>query len=292
MPSYVTPKRATEYIFYISLVSQANTKIFQANPTIAAGDFKVSIDGGALANPATLPAVTPASSKLVKVTLSIAEMTGDNISLICSDASGAEWCDLTINIQTSVRQIDDLLWPTVSGRSLDVTAGGEAGIDWANIGSAGTSVNLSNTNIDIDQVIASVSGAVGSVTGNVGGNVVGSVGSVVGAVGSVTGNVGGNVTGSVGSVAAGGITASSIATGAIDADALAADAIDEIWDEIFEGTLTMRQGFRLFLSALAGKSTGGGTANPNFRDNADSKNRIAATVDASGNRTAITLDAT
>lgn len=112
MPSYVTPKRATEYIFYISLVSQANTKIFQANPTIAAGDFKVSIDGGAEANPATLPAVTPASSKRVKITLSIAEMTGDNITVTCSDASGAEWCDLTINIQTSVRQIDDLATQT------------------------------------------------------------------------------------------------------------------------------------------------------------------------------------
>lgn len=114
MPSYVTPKRATEYIFYISLVSQANTKIFQANPTIAAGDFKVSIDGGAEANLATLPAVTPASSKRVKITLSIAEMTGDNITVTCSDASGAEWCDLTINIQTSLRQIDDLAtlaWP-------------------------------------------------------------------------------------------------------------------------------------------------------------------------------------
>lgn len=114
MPSYVTPKRATEYIFYISLVSQANTKIFQANPTIAAGDFKVSIDGGAEANLATLPVVTPAGSKRVKVTVSIAETTSDNTTITCSDASGAEWCDLTINIQTSVRQIDDLAtlaWP-------------------------------------------------------------------------------------------------------------------------------------------------------------------------------------
>lgn len=107
------------------------------------------------------------------------------------------------------------LSPTTEGRELDVTAGGEAGIDWANIGSPTTAQNLSATNIDVDQVVASVSGAVGSVTGavgsvtgNVGGNVTGSVGSVVGAVGSVTGavgsvtgNVGGNVTGSVGSVA-------------------------------------------------------------------------------------------
>jgi len=98
------------------------------------------------------------------------------------------------------------LAPTTAGRSLDVSAGGEAGVDWANVGGQSTAVNLSATNIDVDQAVASVSGAVGSVTGN----------------------VGGNVAGSVGSVAAGGITAASIATGAVDADALAADAVTEI----------------------------------------------------------------
>jgi len=115
------------------------------------------------------------------------------------------------------------LKPTTAGRSLDVSSGGEAGIDFANIGSPTTTVNLSGTTISTSQVVASVTGAVGSVTGsvgsvtgavgsvtgNVGGNVVGSVGSVTGAVGSVTGsvgsvtgNVGGNVVGSVASVTA------------------------------------------------------------------------------------------
>ena len=110
------------------------------------------------------------------------------------------------------------LMPTIAARTVDVTATGAAGIDWGNIENPTTAQNLSATNIDVDQIVASVSGAVGSVTGNVGGNVVGSVGSVAGnvtgsvgsvvgavgsvtgAVGSVTGNVGGNVTGSVGSV--------------------------------------------------------------------------------------------
>lgn len=70
------------------------------------------------------------------------------------------------------------LKPTTADRTLDVSAGGEAGVDWANIGSPTTAVNLSATNIDVDQVVASVSGAVASVTGNVGGNVTGSVGSL------------------------------------------------------------------------------------------------------------------
>lgn len=57
------------------------------------------------------------------------------------------------------------LMPTTAARTLDVSAGGEAGIDFANIGSPTTSVNLSGTTIATSQVVASVSGAVGSVTG-------------------------------------------------------------------------------------------------------------------------------
>lgn len=80
-------------------------------------------------------------------------------------------------------------------------ASGYVAPNWGDVGNPTTAVNLSSTNIDTDQVVASVSGAVGSVTGAVG-SVTGAVGSVTGAVGSVTGNVGGNVVGSVASVAA------------------------------------------------------------------------------------------
>jgi len=100
-------------------------------------------------------------------------------------------------------ELSEVLRPTTAGRQLDVSAGGEAGLDWANIGSPTTAQNLSATNIDVDQVVASVSGAVGSVTGN----------------------VGGNVTGSVGSIATGGIVAASFTAGAIDAAAIASNAI-------------------------------------------------------------------
>ena len=47
MASYVTPKINTEFIFYASVASVGTDNVFQANPTIAAGDFKVSTDGGA-----------------------------------------------------------------------------------------------------------------------------------------------------------------------------------------------------------------------------------------------------
>ena len=135
-----------------------------------------------------------------------------------------------------------------------------------------------------------------NLTGDITGNMSGSVGSVTGAVGSVTGDIGGNVTGSVGSVAAGGITAASIATGAIDADALAADAVAEIadgvWDEAVDGATTGRESIRLANSANGAKLAGAATTTVTIRDLADTKARVTATVDADGNRTAVSRDLT
>jgi hypothetical protein len=131
-------------------------------------------------------------------------------------------------------------------------------------------------------------------------SVTGSVGSVTGAVGSVTGAVG-SVTGSVGSVAANGITASSIATDAIGALELAADAATEISSGVatavgaitIETGLTLVQALQLVAAACAGKASGLATTSVVYRNAvADSKNRISATVDAYGNRSAITTDLT
>lgn len=53
---------------------------------------------------------------------------------------------------------------------------------------------------------------------------------------------------------------------------------------------TFRQALRLFLSALAAKVSGGGSSTVTFRDVNDTKNRIVATVDNTGNRSAVVLD--
>lgn len=148
------------------------------------------------------------------------------------------------------------LKPTTAGRTLDVSSGGEAGLDWANIGSPTTTVGLSGTTVktatdvetdtaDIQSRLpaALVSGRIDAYVGAMANNVLTAsaiasdaitdakvasdvtIASVTGAVGSVTGNVGGNVTGSVGSVATGGISSGSFAAGAIDAAAIATDAL-------------------------------------------------------------------
>lgn len=108
MTTYVPPRKNTAFVFYISLVSQASSPDFQANPTLADGDAKVAIDDAPPANLATLPAVDADFTKRVKVSLSADEMNGDNISVIFSDDAGAEWHDLSILLQTATQQVDDL----------------------------------------------------------------------------------------------------------------------------------------------------------------------------------------
>jgi hypothetical protein len=124
------------------------------------------------------------STKTVTLTAGVTftASAGDNISFF--PPAHARWF-------AALAAVALPLTPTTAGRTLDVSAGGEAGIDWANIGSPATAQNLSATNIDVDQVVASVSGAVGS-------------------------------------VGAGGITAASFAADAITAAKLAADVTTEL----------------------------------------------------------------
>jgi hypothetical protein len=59
-----------------------------------------------------------------------------------------------------------------------------------------------------------------------------------------------------------------------------------------ETSLTLRQALRLLVAAEAGKLSGAATTTIVIRNVADSKNRITATVDASGNRSAVVYDLT
>lgn len=137
--------------------------------------------------------------------------------------------------------------------------------------------------------------------------------------GAVTGAVA-SVSGAVGSIASGGIAAATFATGALDAvwstatrvltagtnivlakdtgvtgfnDPTANDNADALLDRAagVETGRTIRQSLRLMLAALAGKASGLGGTTATFRDTNDTKDRIVATVDADGNRSSVTLDA-
>ena len=89
------PVKGEAYTFRVWLRDYDNTRLAKSAPTLAAGDVKVGIDATALANLGTLPVAT---GKLVLVTLTAAEMNGDEISVVFSDVAGAEWADLAIII--------------------------------------------------------------------------------------------------------------------------------------------------------------------------------------------------
>lgn len=150
------------------------------------------------------------------------------------------------------------LKPTAAGRALDVSAGGEAGVDWANVGSPTTAVDLSGTTIkttqkvDVDTIKTNPVVNGGTITFPTNATVASTTNLTAGTVTTAT-----NVTtvnglannvitalsinadaitaakiadGAIDAAtfAAGAINAAAIATDAIDADALAADALAEI----------------------------------------------------------------
>lgn len=99
---YNPPNRGEDLVIYVALQSASNPTNFQSSATIAAGDFKVSKDGGALTNLTTLPSVEPAASVMVKITLSATEMTADNVTIVGIDQTATkEWADICINIPTT-----------------------------------------------------------------------------------------------------------------------------------------------------------------------------------------------
>jgi len=73
----------------------------RTTPTIAAGDFQVSIDGGAFNNLATLPVETPAASGQVEIAFSAAETNGVTIAVRWIDQVGANWDDGAATWETS-----------------------------------------------------------------------------------------------------------------------------------------------------------------------------------------------
>jgi hypothetical protein len=82
-----------------------------------------------------------------------------------------------------------------------------------------------------------------------------------------------------------------IATG-VGALPSASDNATAVAGSIVEGTMTYTQALRVMMAALVGKLSGGGTVTLTFRDTTDATNRIVATVDANGNRSAVTLTVT
>lgn len=99
---YNPPVKNEDFILYVALADASDPASFKASPTIASGDWKVSKDGGALANLTTLPSVEPTGSVMVKITLAATEMNADNVTIVGIDQTATkEWSDFVLSIPTT-----------------------------------------------------------------------------------------------------------------------------------------------------------------------------------------------
>jgi len=273
------PKKNAIFTFGVGLVSQANTKLLQSNPTLAAGDVKVSTDFGTLGNLTTLPVVTPTSSDLVKVTLSAAEFNGDDVDVFFSDVAGAEWADKHIHFKTARLQLDDL-------DPVDINTAASAPTATTLPFASGKTANVG----DVVRILSATAGAGQS-------RFVEAFAAGIATVDTWTITPTGTVIYAHFRVPPGsstGVLVGNMNTGVWDAPAIAASGATKITDDVMARVLDGKRFdelIRLFGAALIGKVSGLPTA-PIFRSTDDLKNRITVTSDADGNRITITLDAT
>jgi hypothetical protein len=231
---------------------------------LAAGDVEIHKDGSTTQR---------ASDSGVTVSIDFDGVTGNHIiSIDLSDNTDAGFYSAgsrylvrvegitvdggTINAWVGGFSIGCTLRPTIDGRTLDVTETGAAGIDWANVENQGSTVDLSDTAIDLcDEVTSNT-----DMRGTDGANT-----TVPDAAGVAAGLIG---------------ALNNVSTAQITSAILAMTV---------EGTLTFANIQRLLLSFATGKTTNNGL---NFRDVADSKNRLEFTVDSNHNRTSVNRDGT
>lgn len=253
MSSFVPPKKndSNGWVWYFSLYPRIGTGNAQANPTLATGDFKIAIDDGAPANLATLPVVDADFTDRVKLVLSQAETNGDNLTIIARDAAGSEWCGFTLNLQTAAQTFDDL--DTIVDSILTDTA--EIGAAGAGLTALATAASLATVAGYLDTEVAAIKAKTDGLPSDP--------------------------------------ADQSALEALIDALPTAAENATQLLDVAagVETGLTVRQALRLMAAVLYGKASGMATTTAVFRDIGDTKDRIIATTDSSGNRSAVTRDA-
>jgi hypothetical protein len=95
-----TPAKGVAYTFKITLRDKTTGEIL-ADPTLVAGDFKISKDDGGYANLTTLPSALPALGYSIKVSLSATEMNANDVHIVALDADAGQWVGDAWNIQPS-----------------------------------------------------------------------------------------------------------------------------------------------------------------------------------------------
>lgn len=244
--------------------------IFDADGDLVTGatglDSEVSKDAGTFADCTNEATEIATSSGMYYLDLTSTEMNADTVAIIVkTSSSGAkttpivlypeEAGDIRVNVTTwlgtacstptvagvpnvNVKTWNDLttvalpLVPTTAGRTLDVSAGGEAGIDWANVGSPTTSLALTGTTIattqkvDIETIKTNPVVNAGTVTFP-----------TTATLASTTNITAGTITTATNVTTVNGLAANVI-TAAATASDFGAEIADAVWDEAIAGHLS------------------------------------------------------
>ena len=280
----VGPKINTAFTLYLPLVT-VNADDWKATPTIAAGDIQVSVDGGAtFANPATLPSETAASSKVVKVVLAAGEMNAAAVIVRAIDQTATkEWKDT-----------GEIIYTTTYGVGASVLQTGDS---FARLGApagVSTAADIAAVKVDTAAILVDTGTTLDGKLDDLGGRIPAAL--VDSRMDSYTGAMGANVMTAAAAAAdlttelqSGLATAANLAlvpTANQNADALLDRAA------AIETGVTPRQAIKYIAAAAGGVSSGmtttGGTATFDAIGNTGTA-RIVAPLDASGNRTSVTL---
>jgi len=172
----------------------------------AALDSEIDKDAGGFID-ATNEATEVGASGIYKLLLTSTEANADIVTTITKTSTTD--AKTAVNVMyTATRQLVDLAFPTVSGRSVDVTAGGEVGLDLDNASGA-----LGTTNYDAFFLTAGLLSTDAITAAKIAADAIGASEIANGAIDAAT-------------FAAGAIDATAIANAAIDAATFAAGAID------------------------------------------------------------------
>lgn len=235
------------------------------------------------------------------VTSSGADPTDARIEIVL-DLSGASVSSVTGAVGSVTAAVNvglstlEQLWDALVG---DHTVSGSFGQRMARIPNAGAGANGGLPTVNASNYVAGIAGTINTLDGIAAGiwNALTSGLTTVGSIGKLLVD---NVTASIAAVKAktdnlpsDPADASDIAA-LIDALPTAAENAAALLDLAngIETSVTPRQAIRLMLAAVAGKLSGAATTTVTIRNVGDTKARITATVDADGNRTAVTTDGT
>ena len=224
---------------------------------------QISRNGAAFAS--VTNAVSEISNGWYKVTLTATETNTDGpLIMRATGASADEWRDIHQVVTTVPANVVSMAADTLTSSALAASAVSEiqTGLSTLDAAAVRTALGLASANLDTQ--LSTISGYVDT---------------EVAAIKAKTDNLPANPA-AVGS-------AMTLTSG--ERDSVAAALLD-LANGVETG-YTLRQVLRILAAAMGGKLSGAATTTVAIRSITDSKDRITATVDSDGNRSAVTLDA-